>query len=171
MSDVLEVDEGWEVQLSGSRVSRCCVDKALRLAFREKEDDSDEPPCAQLVIWTRFRVRRTTTEDEVVLDPTVGPLAVAPALALWNESLDRVLVRHAGQLCLTFSGGASLTVNPDHAREAWELGASDGLVLVCVPGGGTPRIWTGREPGDSTPDGAGRKRLSRKAFLRVPFLD
>ncbi|MFF3440815.1 DUF6188 family protein [Streptosporangium sp. NPDC002721] len=61
---------------------------------------------------------------------------VAPALALFGATIVSSVAFKSGALRLVFDTGTHLTVKPDSHYEAWSTCGPDGLLFVCLPGGG-----------------------------------
>jgi hypothetical protein len=65
---------------------------------------------------------------------------VAPALALFGETILSSVAFKSGALRLVFHTGTHLNARPDPRYEAWSAHGPGGLRLVCQPGGGLA-IW------------------------------
>lgn len=60
---------------------------------------------------------------------------LASALAATLRQSFRDVHVDAGQLHMTFANGIALQVAPDELYEAWQISSTDGLLVVCGPGG------------------------------------
>lgn len=110
-------DGGIRFSLMEPEISWIRIDYQSRLQFGQ----------AELVIETPFLL--AANGERYQLDPNdraqLGPLA-----ALYPDTATDVLMSRNGELSLTFTSGATLTVPPDSQYEAWSLAG-----FVCVPGG------------------------------------
>jgi|SRR5579872_1609672 len=59
---------------------------------------------------------------------------VCAALKIFNKDVAAISVEN-GTLRVEFEGGAWLLVSPHPKYEAWDMAASDGVKIVCTPGG------------------------------------
>jgi hypothetical protein len=84
-------------------------------------------------------------EEEAILDPSGPPEALGPVLRLRHAVVDEALVEQDGTLTLAFRGAQHLRSEADPNYEAWQLVGPNGLLVVCLPGGGESAIWEGRE--------------------------
>lgn len=70
---------------------------------------------------------------------------VSPVLELFNRVVSEAAVQD-GTLRIDFEGNVTISVPPLSKYEAWTLGASNGLKIVCMPGGELA-IWSPVEGG------------------------
>lgn len=63
-----------------------------------------------------------------------------PALVLYGQELHRAQLNEDGLLTLEFRSGFMLNAGALPAYEGWELTLSDGLKVICMPGGGWA-VW------------------------------
>lgn len=117
-----------ERSLEGLRVQRICLDHAASLYF----DDGTE-----LRIEAPYRV--SSLAGERLIDPSDRVGSVDPVVALMDERVLGAAVGDTGVLSLHFSGGSTLTSEPDPEFEAWVLTSATGQLLVCMPGGSIAR--------------------------------
>jgi hypothetical protein len=68
---------------------------------------------------------------------------LAPVLDLLGSIVTASTVWLDGRLELRFEGDVVLEVPPHPRSEAWQVAGSDGLLIVCTPGGGEPALWPG----------------------------
>ena len=57
-------------------------------------------------------------------------------VALLHRTLEAAVAEDTGTLSVSFSGGASLSVQPVDKYEAWTLSGAGGVLVACLPGGG-----------------------------------
>lgn len=119
--------DGWYLAFrDDGRVQLIQIDFRLGLFL------SDASGEAQLYVETPCRLKGPETIVSLI---PAEPLSLAPALGLFNTKVSGVAIRNTGQLNVQFGDHCSLEVDPDDAYEAWQLGCSDGFLLVCSPGG------------------------------------
>jgi len=63
---------------------------------------------------------------------------------LVGKTIARAIGRKDGSLDVSFTDGSRLVVHIDPGYEAWELSASDGFMVVSLPGGGLS-TWKARQ--------------------------
>ena len=88
-----------------------------------------------------------TVESTVRLDGAGGGVEVEPD-ELPSPALDRLVgdtvraagVRDTGELTIAFGSGRELVVSVDADYESWNVTGPDGLLVVCLPGGGLA-VW------------------------------
>lgn len=68
--------------------------------------------------------------------PEEDPTTCGPALSLVRARARRVEVSPDGVLEMTFMDGESIVAAPLERYEAWTLTARDGVMVICLPGGG-----------------------------------
>jgi len=61
---------------------------------------------------------------------------LAPALEVFDSSIDRAAVYKDGKMRIDFSNGMSICVEPDEEYEAWNVSGPHGFLIVALPGGG-----------------------------------
>lgn len=93
---------------------------------------SDVSGKAQLFVETPCHLKGPNID--AILDPA-KPSSLAPMLALFNNEVIAVVAQKTGKLEVRFGGDHTLEVDPHDTYEAWQLGCSTGVMLVCSPGG------------------------------------
>lgn len=104
----------------------------IQIDFRLGLFLSDASGKAQLFVETPCRLKGPSID--VILDPAKSP-SLAPILPLFNAEVIAIAARKTGKLEVRFGGGHTLEVDPHDTYEAWQLGCSTGVMLVCSPGG------------------------------------
>jgi hypothetical protein len=118
--------DGWHLSFQNGLVRLIQIDFRLGLLLSDASDK------AHLYVETPCRLEGP--DVDVVLTPA-EPSTLAPVLPLFNTVVTSIAIRNTGQLRVQFGDSRSLQVDPDDAYEAWQLGCSIGLMLVCSPGG------------------------------------
>jgi hypothetical protein len=102
-----------------------------------------------------------TIENTVRLEGSIdgGPgwSASPPLDELVGDTVRTADVRGTGELAITFDSGRELVVGVDAEYEAWNVTGPDGLLVVCLPGGGLA-VWGVPEYGRDGAD-ASRPRV------------
>jgi len=118
--------DGWNLRMREGLVQLIQIDFRIGLLL------SDSSGQAQLHIETPCRLK--SPEADLVLTPT-NSLSLAPLLGLFNSAVNSLVIKKTGQLTIEFDRYRTLEVDPSGAYEAWQLGCSNGIMLVCSPGG------------------------------------
>lgn len=71
-----------------------------------------------------------------VVDPERTGQYAPLFVALLHRTVAAATADDTGALRVSFSGGASLSVQPVDAHEAWTFSGAGGVLVVCLPGGG-----------------------------------
>jgi hypothetical protein len=135
---LIEVDDGWELAVSGWQVTRCFVDPA---AFGLLVDGG-EGETLRLYLETTFAVS-DADRHATYGQRDAKPADYAPLLSLMGRPVSRIHISRSGDLSIDFEDAAAIHVPPDPQFEAWELEGLGPLMIVCVPGGGEPTIFMG----------------------------
>jgi hypothetical protein len=116
-----------DLRLKGKIVSRCCIDAAFSLEVLEKGSR------------TVIRIARQMTIEQggKRLDLSGGkPTQAGQASILQGKTIEQAIGRKDGSLDVSFTDGSRLVVPIDPRYEAWEVSATDGFMVVSLPGGG-----------------------------------
>ncbi len=119
-------ENGWYLKLHGGSVQLIQIDFRLGLFL------SDSAHEAKIFIGTKCKLQRLG--EEIFLTPS-EPSSLAPILPFFNFKVIGISIQKTGQLKVEFGDEHTLEVSPDDCYEAWELGCSVGLMMVCSPGG------------------------------------
>lgn len=76
-------------------------------------------------------------------DPDVDLVRMGDLLTLHQAEVKSAVTDEIGNLRVDFSDGRTLQCRPDQQYEAWNLSGEDGLLYVCLPGGGLA-AWSAR---------------------------
>ena len=120
-------DADIDLRLSGKTVSRCCVDMAFSLEFLEGDSR------------TVIRIGgRMNIEDGGTRLSLSGERAAQAGQAsiLVGKTIEHAISGKDGTLDVRFTDGSRLVVPFDTDYEAWEANATDGFMVVSLPGGG-----------------------------------
>ena len=123
---LVEHGNHWIVPLQGKTVTRCLVDHVFGMELWEREGTTT------IRIEGDFVVKDHNGEHQV--SPTCPP-ALGPALSTLGKVVTAARAYKDGCLTVHFADRSSLSVKPDAAYEAWEIAGTDGLRVVCTPGG------------------------------------
>jgi hypothetical protein len=137
-TELIEVDDGWELAVGGWQVTRCFVDAA---AFGLLVDGGTGETL-RLYLETAFTLSEEGGRTAYGGDDT-QPADYAPLLSLMGRAISRVRISRNGDLSVQFKDAAAIHVPPDSRFEAWELDGLGRLMMICVPGGGEPAIFNG----------------------------
>lgn len=121
------------IPIVGTVVTQLRFDFAFTLAF-----DAD----IQIRIETGFTVASPGGELET-FDPEADLARMGSLLTLHQAEVRTAGTDEIGNLRLDFSDGRALQCRPHQQYEAWNLSGKDGLLYVCLPGGGLA-IWSAR---------------------------
>ena len=120
-------DTDIDLRLNGKTVSRCCVDSAFSLEVLEKDSR------------TVIRIGgRMSIEDGGIQLSLSGEKSgeAGQASILVGKTIDHAIAGKDGGLDVRFTDGSRLVVPFDPDYEAWEANATDGFMVVSLPGGG-----------------------------------
>lgn len=123
--------EDVQLPMAGQEVSRVCFDWAITLEFL------DGFPETSIRIGGKIRLQVGT--EEVEIDPEVSASAGRAVVLVRKRAAAGIALRD-GTLRIVFSDGTKIAASPSSPYEAWELSASNGLKLVCLPSGGLA-VW------------------------------
>ena len=128
---LVEQGNHWIVPLQGKTVTRCLVDHAFGMELWEREG------ITTIRIEGDFVVKGHGGEHQ--LSPAC-PTALGPALSTLGKAVTSAKAYKDGCLTVHFADGSILSVKPDAAYEAWEIAGTEGLRVICTPGGSLS-IW------------------------------
>jgi hypothetical protein len=117
------------------RIQRIEVDFRLGFLFGDKTET------ASLYIETPCYLRCEGKNIPLMPDE---PCSLAPALALFNAEVANVSIERTGHLTASLKDGRSLEVDPSEQYEAWQIGSTNGFLLVCAPGAEVALFQQGR---------------------------
>ncbi len=123
---LIPTDFGWLLKMDEGRIQRIEVDFRLGLYFGDKNET------ASLHIGTPCNIKSEGKNTRLVPD---APWTLAPALTLFNAEIANVSIQKTGFLTAKLKDGRSLEIEPDEQYEAWQVGSTNGFLLVCSPGG------------------------------------
>jgi hypothetical protein len=131
-----EHESYWALPLSGFRV----IQLRLDYAFGMEIGDVDS------VFSLRLNITFELKDSEGVANYSVERLAeIGPALRLFNSEIVDAKAFKNGRLEVTFSTNTTLSLEPDHQFEAWEVVSNrNGMRVVSTPGGELA-IWSGTQ--------------------------
>ena len=121
-----EDKDAWQLVLVAGVVQLLQIDFGLGFILTDGHDN------AKLHVETKCRLIQSGHEAELI--PEESP-SLSPILAFANAKVSGISIRKTGHLKLEFGSGARLEVGPNERYEAWELGLSIGVLMVCAPGG------------------------------------
>lgn len=127
----------WELPLQGKRVSRCFLDHAFGIQFLLDSESE-----IAIKIEGIFLFKRDNKEYQ--LSSNEDPEVLCPAFSVLHKVVKKAIICANGDLELEFMNGSSLKVTPEYEYEAWEVTSSNGLRVVCAPGGKLA-IWEGTQ--------------------------
>jgi hypothetical protein len=119
-------ESGWLLTMDEGRVQRIEVDFRLGFLF------GDNGETASLYIETPCYLRCEGRDTPLAPDDASS---LAPALALFNAEVADVSIHRTGHLTARMKDGRSLEVDSNEQYEAWQIGSTNGFLLVCSPGG------------------------------------
>lgn len=128
---LVEHGDHWIMPLQGKTVTRCFVDSAFGIEFWDRDG------------LTTIRIEGSFVLQEHGADQCLSPecpTALGPALSALGKMVMSAYAYKNGCLVVHFADESSLSVAPDAEYEAWEMVGSDGLRMVCTPGGSLS-IW------------------------------
>ncbi len=133
-----EHESYWSLPINAFRVIQ------LRLDYAFGMEIGDVDSRFSLRVNTMFKLK----DSEGVANYSVERLSeIGPALRLFNADVVDAKAFKNGSLEVTFSKNMTLSLEPDHQFEAWELvsNSTDGMRVVATPGGELA-IWSGTQP-------------------------
>jgi hypothetical protein len=139
-TDFVEHDNHWKLRLEGWTVDRCAVDHELHLQFFNPPGEASQIQPGYEVSLGDY-VYTSPDGSRHLVDGEAKPSAFGPALDLFKQEIERATIWKSGRLQLSFKGGHLVDVEPSEQYEAWQITGPDGLLVVCVPGGGEPAVW------------------------------
>lgn len=137
---LIPTDFGWLLKMDEGRIQRIEVDFRLGLLFGDKTET------ASLYIETPCHIRSEGNNTRLVPD---APWTLAPALTIINAEIADVSIQKTGYLTVKLKDGRSLEIEPNEQYEAWQVGSTNGFLLVCSPGGGVAMF---QQPGSEWKD-------------------
>jgi hypothetical protein len=129
---LIEEKDHWLLPIVGREVTRCLVAYAFSLEFWE--------PDYLFTIRIGGEFFFTEKGKKVFLSPELPPVGLGPALSMLHQTVASAIAYKSGRLEVRFMNGSYFSVEPDLNFEAWEITATDGLKLVCLPGLGLA-VW------------------------------
>ena len=128
-ADYIEHPDYWEIRIEDLVVTLCLVDFAFGFHLDQgRYSVKIEVPFVFSVAQESYNVTPETQDS------------VCPVLSIFNKAVSEARAYKRGELQISFLGGSSIVVAPNAAYEAWEIAGSNGLLMVCTPGGDIS-IW------------------------------
>lgn len=128
---IQKVNGGWLLPIGDTIVDRCAIDYAFALEFHVGTET------LVLRIESDFTLNVGGQECRFAASE---PRGLGPAIALFGQSVSSAYASEDGSLVVMFEDGRILMVPSNLEFEAWEFFSSDGMRLVCGPGG-TVSVW------------------------------
>lgn len=136
MSSMNELsDDGGELPLAESEVTRCCFDYGTSLLFLRDHEDYE------LRLQTSFSLVTSTGIHQIEPEDLS---TVAVMLRVIRLEVAHAACSGEGALSISFTDGTAIHVEPDPRYEAWTFNGPNGLLIVALPGGGLA-IWDERD--------------------------
>ncbi|MHB0999695.1 MAG: DUF6188 family protein [Armatimonadota bacterium] len=132
IANLIEQPESWIVPLFGYEITLCCVGYNFQLHLQCNDLSSLIAIGDKIVLQIGDKRYNYSVET--------NPSALGPVLGLLHKTIESVTALKNGQLSIIISDEISLSVFPDISYEAWEVSISNGIRIVCMPGG-TLAIW------------------------------
>jgi hypothetical protein len=136
-------DDGWELPVSGQRITRLCFDNEdLGLLCENMIEIKISEPFILL----------DPDQQSHLLDPGPRGASLAPALRIMRQVLQEGIAFYDGRLELRFRDASRINVPAGTDFEAWHLngpGGVEGLKIVSIPGGELA-IWPDGRKGSAT---------------------
>jgi hypothetical protein len=127
---LIETDDRWLLGLQGAVVDQCCFDYAVVLRSTQAS--------WELRLEQQFMLSDLDGTEHLVIPAEARHLEfVLPVL---RAPIDSACAFKVGDLELKI-GGATITVPPNDAFEAWTVTGPNGLRVVSMPGG-TLAVWS-----------------------------
>ena len=131
---LIEAEDYWLLALQGEPINRVSLDWQVHL------HSYDHPAEVEIAISCPFRLVLGGEVHEVL----PGRLeTLAPVLRVFRKPVASVVAQKDGHLEVRFSDGDRLTVAPHPHDDAWELGLTPGVRIVCLPGGEVTALRVG----------------------------
>jgi len=123
-----------DLRLAGKMVSRCCFDSSFSLEVLEENSKVSIRIGGTMILDYNGTKLNLSGEK---------PTEAARASILIGKVIANATGLKDGTLVMEFKDGRHLTVPVDQHHEAWELSATDGFLVVSIPGGGLA-TWSPR---------------------------
>ena len=123
---LIEAEDYWLLALQGEPINRVSLDWQVHLL------GYDHPAEVEIAIGCPFRLVLGGEEHQVHPGRVE---TLAPVLRVFRKPVTAVVAQKDGHLEVRFSDGDRLVVAPHPTDDAWELGLSPGMRIVCLPGG------------------------------------
>jgi len=141
IEQLIEHGDHWVLPLQGKAVTRCFVDSAFGLECWER-DSLIIIRIEGLFVFEEQGVKRHLSPEH--------PTTLGPVLSVLGKTITSAHAHKNGALAVYFASGSSLSVAPDAEYEAWEMVTSEGLHVVCTPGGSLS-IWHAERDSHKSP--------------------
>ncbi len=130
--ELVEKTDFWIVPIEGREVTRCYIDYSFGIELWLPGD-----PVVIRINETFYFIAK---DVKYMFVPFQEPEAVGPILSILHKTIEYAKAYKDGRLELKFSDESLLSVPVNVKYEAWEINATNGLRLICLPGGGLT-IW------------------------------
>ncbi len=114
-----------DLKIEGHALVRVCFDYALTLLV---------DPNTQLRLQANVELS-DIDGTSVAFQPGGADVPAHRLVGLLHKEITKAWSSDGGVLTLQFACGAKLAATPDPDYEAWEILASDGFRVICMPGG------------------------------------
>ncbi len=133
---LIENEDNWTLPINGREVTRCLIDYAFSIEVWSPDD------LVSIRIEGPFLLKMQSAERKLSVEKE--PMALGSALSVLHKTVESAIAYKDGTLSLKFSNDIRIDVPPDHKYEAWGISSSDGVLLVCMPGGELA-VWSGKK--------------------------
>jgi hypothetical protein len=152
---------GYELQLAGFTVSQCCVDMAFTLRWLKPARITPDQRHAEIRIEGSFEL--VLGDATFRCDPKHDTASLAPALTLFDRTVEEASIDADGVLRIVFENRATITVPTDPNYEMWSFNSWVGRTIGPVSDRYTIIGGVGGEVVIFAPDEHHRQRPPREA--------
>jgi hypothetical protein len=128
ITTMIETSDSWIIPIVDMEVSRFLIDYILYIQV------GSEPRLFTVAMETKGTYVEASGQEHTVLPQKKESIGIL--LSTLHTHITNAVAYKSGRLILSFSDSSYLLVDADDKFEAWSINGSDGLKLVCLPGGG-----------------------------------
>lgn len=135
--EIEEKDNSWVIPVQDRSVTQCIIDYQFSIQSWRSEVQPWVPGTegSQIYITIGGEFTFQHKNQRYIVDADENPPSVCPALAILHKQIESITIYKNGHLEVVFSEDYRIDVPPDDQYEAWDLNATGGLHIVCMPGG------------------------------------
>ncbi|MHB0998638.1 MAG: DUF6188 family protein [Armatimonadota bacterium] len=130
--ELIENPDSWIIPLHDYKVVQICIGNVLQIHLVHNDSSS--------VISINDNFDMQIKHNYCSYSVESAPELIGPITKLLHKTIRSITAFKDGRLSIVTDDGISLSVFPEVNYESWEISISNGIRIVCMPGGSLA-IW------------------------------